>query len=91
MAISTYQIRNVLKVYGNQLKRRSHLIGSGSDPEQPSSDFVSISVEARKKQVFNQLSHKLISELRPNGSQQKVSGRNIIRQMPSLPLSEGSS
>ncbi|RLB37296.1 MAG: hypothetical protein DRH12_14540 [Deltaproteobacteria bacterium] len=63
MTITTYQIRNVLKVYGNQLKKRANLLDASIEPVQPSSDFVDISVEARRKQVLSQLSHKIISEL----------------------------
>jgi len=64
MTITTYQIRNVLKVYGNQLKKRANLLDAGIDPVQSSSDFVDISVEARRKQVLSQLSSKIISELK---------------------------
>jgi hypothetical protein len=63
MTITTYQIRNVLRIYGNQLKRRSNLLSQGSEPSQSPSDFVEISAEARRKQALNQLSKKLISEL----------------------------
>ena len=64
MTITTYQIRNVLKVYGNQLKKRANLLDPSIEPLQPSSDFVDISVEARRKQVLSQLSNKIISELK---------------------------
>ncbi|HDG96550.1 MAG TPA: hypothetical protein ENG73_00020 [Desulfobacterales bacterium] len=64
MTITTYQIRNVLKVYGNQLKKRANLLDASIEPVQPSSDFVDISVEARRKQVLSQLSNKIISELK---------------------------
>ena len=64
MTISTYQIRNVLRVYGNQLKKRSNFLDGGIDPVRPSSDFVEISVEARRRQVLSQLSDRLVSQLR---------------------------
>ncbi len=77
MTISTYQIRNVLRIYGNQLKRRNTLLDSGVEPVKPSADFVDISVEARRRQVLNQLSQKLISQVKEDRSLQKMYGRNL--------------
>ena len=71
MSITTYQIRNVLRIYGNQLKRRGNLMENGFDSAQHSSDFVDISVEARRKQMLTQLSRRLISKLSPKGQQQR--------------------
>ena len=61
MTITTYQIRNVLRTYGNQLKRRTSF-PQGSVPPVESSDLVDISVEARKRQVLSQLTSKLIAK-----------------------------
>jgi uncharacterized protein YfaQ (DUF2300 family) len=61
MTITTYQIRNVLRTYGNQLKRRTSF-PQGSVPPVESSDLVDISVEARKRQVLSQLSSRLIAK-----------------------------
>lgn len=77
MTISTYQIRNVLRIYGNQLKRRSTLLDSGVEPVKPSADFVDISVEARRRQVLNQLSQQLISQVKEDSSIQKVYKKNL--------------
>lgn len=67
MIITSYQIRNVLRTYGNQLKRRANFPQESVAPVQPSSDLVDISVEARKKQVLNQLSEKLIAKVTSRG------------------------
>jgi hypothetical protein len=73
MTISTYQIRNVLRVYGNQLKRRSNFLDGGIDPVRPSSDFVEISVEARRRQVLSQLSDRLVAQLRSQDGRDRSS------------------
>ncbi len=73
MTISTYQIRNVLRVYGNQLKKRSNFLDGGIDPVRPSSDFVEISVEARRRQVLSQLSDRLVTQLRSQERQDRSS------------------
>jgi hypothetical protein len=73
MTISTYQIRNVLRVYGNQLKKRSNFLDGGIDPVKPSSDFVEISVEARRKQVLSQLSDRLVAQLRSQDGRDRSS------------------
>jgi len=78
MTITTYQIRNVLKVYGNQLKKRANLLDASIEPIQPSSDFVDISVEARRKQILSQLSNKIISEIK-NGPPEKGTYAKDIR------------
>ncbi len=78
MTITTYQIRNVLRTYGNQLKRRTTMPKGSVAPIQPSPDSVDISIEARKRQVLSQLSAKLISQVAPKERHQesleKVSG-----------------
>ncbi|MBW2096483.1 MAG: hypothetical protein JRI80_16540 [Deltaproteobacteria bacterium] len=63
MTITTYQIRNVLRTYGNQLKRRASFAQDSVPPVQSSADLVDISVEARKRQVLSQLSAKLIAKV----------------------------
>lgn len=71
MTITTYQIRNVLRTYGNQLKRRTSMPKGSVVPIQPSPDSVDISIEARKRQVLSQLSAKLISQVSPRGNHQE--------------------
>lgn len=72
MSITTYQIRNVLRSYGNQLKRKSSVAEDSEVPAHMRSDFVEISVEARRKQALNQLSNRLISQLTSKDPQEKV-------------------
>jgi hypothetical protein len=74
--ITTHQIRNVLKVYGNQLKRRSELEQNSLEGTQQSNDLVDISIEARRKQMVNQMSDNLISQITPKGYQQKADEHN---------------
>jgi hypothetical protein len=64
--ISTYQIRNVLRVYGNDLKKRTMMLHEGSDEKKQSSDSISISDEARKKEVLNRISDKIVTQLTNN-------------------------
>ena len=61
--ITTYQIRNVLRTYGNQLKKRSLQIKDSAESPRKPSDSVNISVEARKKQMLNQISSDMISQV----------------------------
>jgi hypothetical protein len=86
MTISTYQIRNVLRVYGNQLKKRSNFLDGGINPVQPSSDFVEISVEARRRQVLSQLSDRLVAQLR---SQDGRDGSSQDGPTGRLPMVDG--
>lgn len=63
--ISTYQIRNVLRVYGNDLKKRTMILrkneNEGESNQSP--DSISISDEARKKEVLSKISNNIILEI----------------------------
>jgi len=72
MTITTYQIRNVLRTYGNQLKRRASAATDSVPPIQSSADLVDISVEARKRQVLSQLSARLIAKVTSQEQQERT-------------------
>ena len=74
MTITTYQIRNVLRVYGNQLKKKSVHWQDGNNMTHKPNDLVDISIEARRKQKLNEMSHELISQMTPS-SVEKRGGR----------------
>lgn len=61
--ISTYQIRNVLRIYGNDLKKRTMIAQENDDGKKQSSDSISISNEARKKEVLNRISDKIVTQI----------------------------
>lgn len=61
--ITTYQIRNVLRVYSNELKRRTRFLQNGSEAPRQPNDFVEISVEARRRQMLSNMSDNLISQI----------------------------
>ena len=63
--ITAYQIRNVLRVYGNQLKKRSMLAGEGEKTSQAQRpDTVNISGEARRKEeLLNHISNKVLTQV----------------------------
>ena len=61
--ITTYQIRNVLRIYGNQLKQRNRMPFESKEQTSQPSEFVNISMEARKRQIVNQVSNQLISQI----------------------------
>jgi hypothetical protein len=89
MTISTYQIRNVLRVYGNQLKRKSRLSGEGMESHPPFSEFVHISLEARKKQVIDQISTRLVSGLTSN-SRESFPGEPVpLERVKDNPIKTG--
>lgn len=64
--ISTYQIRNVLRIYGNDLKKKTMIHQEISDEKKQSPDSINISDEARKKEVFNRISDKIVSQITKN-------------------------
>lgn len=64
--ISTYQIRNVLRVYGNDLKKKTLIQQETGDEKKQSPDSISISDEARKKEVLNKISDKIVMQITKN-------------------------
>ena len=61
--ITTYQIRSVLRIYGDQLKKKSALLQGELEPPRQTADLVNISIEARRKQRLSQMSDHLISSV----------------------------
>ena len=76
--ITTHQIRSVLRVYGDQLKRRGSFIQDSVRPNQQSVDMVSISIDARRKQMVNEMSNHLISQITPHDHQEESEGENSV-------------
>jgi hypothetical protein len=64
--ISTYQIRNVLRVYGNDLKKRTTILQENRDKKDAPPDSISISEEARKKEVMSKISNNIVSQITRN-------------------------
>jgi hypothetical protein len=85
--ITTYQIRNVLRVYSNELKRRSSLSQNGLDVPHQSTDFVEISIDARQRQMLSKMSDNLISQITNKSPQLKTYEHNS-RYSPSQKLGE---
>ena len=74
--ITTYQIRNVLRVYGNQLKRRNTTPQNEVEPTPHVREFVDISIEARRKAMLDQVSNDLISQITPKDSNKNTTEKN---------------
>ena len=70
--ITTYQVRNVLRVYGNQLKKRSEENRDQESAAHQPSDSVDISMAARRKQILSRMSNQLISEISTRDLQKMV-------------------
>lgn len=61
--VTTHQIRNVLRVYGNQLKRRNTLVQESLGQDRQSAARVDISTEARHRQALNDMSQRIMSQV----------------------------
>ena len=64
--VTTHQIRNVLRVYGNQLKRRNTIVQDTFEPDRKFDDRVDISSEARHKQAITRMSEKVMAKASGN-------------------------
>ena len=80
--ITTYQIRNVLRVYGNQLKRRNEeQVKESLAPNRESADLINISVNARQKEVLSRMPNQIISDMNPKTDQMKIEARNPLNSL----------
>ena len=61
--ITTYQIRNVLRIYGNQLKKKAMIANEGTSVKKKSVDVIDISGEAREKDVRRKMTDKIVTQL----------------------------
>jgi len=52
-----------LRAYSTQLKKKTAPIRDTVDPFQPAHDVIDISIKARRKQMLNQISDDLISQI----------------------------
>ncbi|PKN65450.1 MAG: hypothetical protein CVU57_10045 [Deltaproteobacteria bacterium HGW-Deltaproteobacteria-15] len=87
MLITTYEVRNVLRVYGNHLKRRSSQFEEAGAVSYGSVDLVDISMSARRKQMLNQISNRLISGMAPTTYENTDDDQQA--PAPNLLVSEG--
>jgi hypothetical protein len=73
--ITTYEVRNVLRIYGNHLKKRSIHPGESEILPYTPPDLVDISMDARRKQMLSQMSNQLISQIVPMGDERRSGER----------------
>ena len=71
MVISTYQVNNILRVYGNQL-RHNRISSKSNDGNVPQSDKISISVEAKRRAVIDKISSDIIEKITQYGPQDNI-------------------
>ena len=67
--ITTYQIRNVLRIYGNQLKKKAMIANEGTPVKKKPVDVINISGEARQKDVLRKMTGKMVTQLTANDTQ----------------------
>ena len=61
MNVSSFHIQHVIKAYGQRIGRRSLLSLKSSSLAKPSSDIISISTEAKRRQVMDQITSDIVS------------------------------
>ncbi len=85
--ITTSEVRNVLRVYGDHLRKKSQF-EEKAEGQYGSSDLVEISMGARRKQMLSQISNQLISKVAPSFYEKDIEGERLIPASKLL-VSEG--
>ncbi len=63
MAITSYQVQNILRTYAKQLSRGQRLARNRQSAEPSPRDQVNISIEARRKQVIEKITAEIVANL----------------------------
>ena len=71
MVISTYQVNNVLRVYGEQL-RQNRLSGKEKDGDVRSPDKIDISSEAKRKAIVDKIASDIVNRITQFGPHENV-------------------
>ena len=71
MVISTYQVNNVLRVYGEQL-RQNRTLNRPGDVNTRSPDRISISVEAKRKTIVDKIASGIVDKITRYGPEDNV-------------------
>ncbi len=71
MVISAYQVNNVLRVYGDQL-RHGRISHRGKDTSSRAPDKISISPEARRKAIIDKIAAHIVERITSDGAQEDM-------------------
>ena len=71
MLISAYQVNNVLRVYGDQL-RQSRISNRPNSTDAGSPDKISISANARRKTIIENITSNIIDKIKEYGPHDNV-------------------
>ena len=76
MAITSFQVQNMLRTYAKQLSRGQRLARHKAQARTAPSDEVNISIEARRKQVIGKITAEIVSNIgyRVSGAGQGLGG-----------------
>ena len=71
MVISAYQVNNVLRVYGDQL-RQGRISSRTKNADTPTPDKISISEGARRKSIIDTISSNIVDKITQNGPSENI-------------------
>ncbi len=72
MVITSYQINNVLRVYGTQLRQNNRVSARSKNNDTRSPDRISISAEAKRKAIVNKITSNIIDKITQYGPHDSV-------------------
>lgn len=79
MFISAYQVNNVLRVYGDQL-RQGGISNRPKNINTPSPDKISISEGARRKSIVDMIASNIVEKIIQNGPDDKLE-KKVFEQL----------
>lgn len=79
MVISTYQVNNFLRVYGNQLRQTKAASRNRSNPT-VTPDRVSISAGGKRKVIIDQVASQIVDRITKNGPNNEVE-KQVFQQL----------
>ena len=80
MYIPSYQIHNVLKVYGKQVSQSRILERQKSFDDKPSVDKINLSAEGKRKMIIDKVAAGIVDRITQVGPEAEV-GREAVNQL----------
>lgn len=81
MNVTSFHIQHVIKAYGQRLGRRDAGRLNSKGSARPAPDIISISTEAKRRQVIDQITHDIVSRAKGRDAQQDSVGNSIFERL----------
>ncbi len=81
MNVTSFHIQHVIKAYGQRIGRKNLLNLKSSGLSRHASDIISISTEAKRRQVMDQITHDIVSRAKEQETDSGLINENLFEKI----------